>query len=172
MKLLVISDTHRYLNNAIDVLNSVKRNIDVVIHLGDHDDDAIMLQGKYPGLPFHYVSGNNDYNPDTPKEKLLTINGRKLLLTHGDRHRVYFTYERLYYYAAEKDADIVLFGHTHSPVVDDSGGLIVFNPGSLSLPRSTPNPTYGALDISDSGNISGVIMQITGKNRFEQLKRF
>ncbi|MCR4850866.1 MAG: metallophosphoesterase family protein, partial [Lachnospiraceae bacterium] len=37
--------------------------------------------------------------------------------------------------AAARDVDIVMFGHTHKPLVDLSGPVIAVNPGSLTYPR-------------------------------------
>ena len=40
MKILVLSDTHAYLENARAVLARLQGKVDAVFHLGDHDDDA------------------------------------------------------------------------------------------------------------------------------------
>ena len=44
MKILVLSDTHAYLENARAVLARLQGKVDAVFHLGDHDDDAVALQ--------------------------------------------------------------------------------------------------------------------------------
>ena len=49
------------------------------------------------------------------------------------------------YAAKEMDAQILLFGHTHRPLVDYDGTLWVMNPGSVG--RSNPC-TYGIITIS------------------------
>ena len=87
MKILVLSDTHAYLENARAVLARLQGKVDAVFHLGDHDDDAVALQQEFPKLPFHYVKGNNDYRVDTPSQKLVRLGGKTLLLTHGHRNR-------------------------------------------------------------------------------------
>lgn len=66
MKILVFSDTHNYLDNAREVLRRIGGQMDMVLHLGDHDTDAMELKKEFPSLPFHYVLGNNDYSWDTP----------------------------------------------------------------------------------------------------------
>ena len=88
MKILVLSDTHAYLENARAVLARLQGKVDAVFHLGDHDDDAVALQQEFPKLPFHYVKGNNDYRVDTPSQKLVRLGGKTLLLTHGHKQRV------------------------------------------------------------------------------------
>ena len=46
----------------------------------------------------------------------------------------------------ERQADAVLFGHTHKPFVDIRRGVAMLNPGSVG---SRVRPTYGTLDLSD-----------------------
>ena len=76
MKILALSDTHAYLENARAVLARLQGKVDAVFHLGDHDDDAVALQQEFPKLPFHYVKGNNDYRVDTPSQKLVRLGGK------------------------------------------------------------------------------------------------
>ena len=95
MKILVLSDTHAYLENARAVLARLQGKVDAVFHLGDHDDDAVTLQQEFPKLPFHYVKGNNDYRVDTPSQKLVRLGGKTLLLTHGHKQRVYWNYDTI-----------------------------------------------------------------------------
>ena len=95
MKILVLSDTHAYLENARAVLAQLQGKVDAVFHLGDHDDDAVALQQEFPKLPFHYVKGNNDYRVDTPSQKLVRLGGKTLLLTHGHKQRVYWNYDTI-----------------------------------------------------------------------------
>ena len=116
MKILVFSDTHNYLDNAREVLRRIGGQMDMVLHLGDHDTDAMELKKEFPSLPFHYVLGNNDYSWDTPDKKMVFAGGKKLLLVHGHKQRVYWNYDSISYWAEEQGADAVLFGHTHRPV--------------------------------------------------------
>ena len=141
MKILVFSDTHNYLDNAREVLRRIGGQMDMVLHLGDHDTDAMELKKEFPSLPFHYVLGNNDYSWDTPDKKMVFSGGKKLLLVHGHKQRA------------------VLFGHTHRPVYDDRGRVMLFNPGSISMPRGGTPPTFGILTIEENGRMEGAIME-------------
>lgn len=169
MKILVLSDTHGYLSNARDVLNRIGKYMSSVIHLGDHAYDAEDLQTEYPDLPFYIVKGNNDFGSKTPNKLMLTIHGKKLLLTHGYTHQVYWNYDTISYWAEQEGADIVLFGHTHSPVNDNTGRVMLFNPGSISLPRGVPQPTFGILEITEKG-VYGSIMEYINSQTF--LRKF
>lgn len=167
MKLLVLSDTHRFLGNAKNIIEKIGSKIDVIIHLGDHDNDAETLSIQYPNIKFYWVRGNNDFGKDTPFEFLLKVKGKKLLLTHGHRQQVHWNYGAISYFAEEQEADMVLFGHTHVPLNDRGGRVMLFNPGSISLPRSTKNPTFGIVTINDNGLIEASIMEYSSKNEFK-----
>lgn len=47
MKILVFSDTHNYLDNAREVLRRIGGQMDMVLHLGDHDTDAMELKRNF-----------------------------------------------------------------------------------------------------------------------------
>ena len=115
MKLLVISDTHGYFKNARNVINKIGDRIDAVIHLGDHDEDAAFFAEEFYDIPFYYVQGNNDYSLNTPEVKMISVNNRKIIFTHGHKQQVYWGYDKIAYWAEENGADAVFFGHTHRP---------------------------------------------------------
>lgn len=170
MKLLVISDSHRYLGYAENVIKRIGDKMEAILHLGDYDSDAKSLMPKFTDKKFYFVKGNNEISSsDTPFEEMIVFNGKKVLLTHGHRQQVHWNYDSLGYWADEKGADIVLFGHTHAPYLGYSGRVIVFNPGSISLPRTTDNPTFGVIDISDSGIIEASVMEYVSKNEFKKI---
>lgn len=167
MKILVLSDTHSYLDNARNVLKRIGGKMDLVFHLGDHDADALELQKEFPDLPFYYVKGNNDYLIDTPATKMVRAGGKVFLLTHGHKQRVHWNPDSIAYWAEEQGADVVLFGHTHMPVCDDSGRVMLFNPGSLSLPRGGSMPSFGIL-LVENGRVEGAIMEYWGEDTFQR----
>jgi hypothetical protein len=44
---------------------------------------------------------------------------------------------------------VVVFGHSHIPVVDDDGDLLMLNPGSPTDRRRMPTFTLATLDLED-----------------------
>ena len=49
-------------------------------------------------------------------------------------------------------ADIVMYGHTHRPVIDISKNIIAINPGSLSYPRQeNRKPSYMIMELDSAG---------------------
>ena len=160
MKILVLSDTHAYLENARAVLARLQGKVDAVFHLGDHDDDAVALQQEFPKLPFHYVKGNNDYRVDTPSQKLVRLGGKTLLLTHGHKQRVYWNYDTISYWAGGTGGGCCAFRtYAHAWLWEAGGRVALFNPGSISLPRGGTLPTFGILTMED-GRIEGQLWNI------------
>ena len=167
MQVLVLSDSHRFLENAEDVINMYADRIKTVIHLGDVEGDFRSLRKKYGNLDFYGVLGNNDRDSVMPYEMMAEIGGKKILLTHGHRQRVSYGFLSLSLWAKENNADAVLFGHIHMPVKEYFDGLLICNPGSISLPRSTDNPTFGILEISE--NVDFKVMEYLGKGKVREL---
>ena len=71
----------------------------------------------------------------------------KVLLTHGHRYRVHHGTEEIKDWARANGADIVMFGHTHRPVIE-MDDVIAVNPGSISQPRQeNRRPSYMVMEI-------------------------
>ena len=132
MKILVLSDSHAALSFMRRCIDTVQP--DAVIHLGDHYDDGTAMAEEYPQIPFYQVPGNcgahRCFIPD-PETRLETLDGVRILMTHGHRHHVKQTLIPLLADARASGADVVLFGHTHSACCQrEEDGLWVLNPGS------------------------------------------
>ena len=129
MKILIVSDTHRKDDNLKKVLEETAP-IDMLIHLGD-------LEGSEQYIP-EWV------NPGCQMQMVL--------LTHGHYYNVSLGAEQLILDAKAADFDIAMFGHTHRPYFDDSHGIIVLNPGSLSYPRQEGrHPSYMIMELDEQG---------------------
>ncbi|MDD3393850.1 MAG: metallophosphoesterase [Anaerotignum sp.] len=170
MKILVFSDSHGRIENAKAVLQRLERQVDMVFHLGDYDEDAIALQSMFSSLPFHYVKGNNDFGQDTPSHKLVLAQGKRFLLTHGHKQRVHYNLNTIAYWGEEQGVDAVVFGHTHVPLNDGGGRVYLFNPGSISLPRDSFTATFGIISI-ENGKMEGAIMEYTDRGEIRPRKR-
>ena len=167
MEILIISDTHGHTENAENLIENFK-HIKNIIHLGDVVEDAEKLAKIFSDRTFHFVAGNNDFSGKAPFEKLININGKKFFLVHGHRQRVNYTLLNLSFLAQERGAEAALFGHTHRPFYDESTGIALFNPGSISEPRSTEFPTFGIANITDNGRILFYIYEFISKNNFRK----
>ncbi len=158
MKVLIVSDTHRKNENYLKVVEMHKP--DMVIHCGDVEGSEYALESAVE-CPVHMVSGNNDFFSDLPRELELVIAGRKVLVTHGHNYYVSVGTEIIKQEAIARGFDIVMYGHTHRPVVDMGGGVIALNPGSLSYPRQEDHiPTYIIMETDRFGKLNFTIAQV------------
>ncbi len=151
MRILVISDTHRRLENLERLLQEIG-HIDMLIHLGDVEGQELIIQDMVQ-CPFYVIAGNNDYFSVLPREMELEIQGKKVLLTHGHRYLVSQGTERVKEEAIARRMDIVMFGHSHKPVIDIDQEVTAVSPGSLSYPRQNGRkPSYLIVQVDDRGN--------------------
>lgn len=150
MKILVVSDTHRKDANLEKVLEA-EGPIDRLIHLGDAEES----EGRFLSMadcPVDIVCGNNDYLGDLPKEKEITLGNYNVLLTHGHYYYVSLDTKMLAREARARGFDIVMYGHTHRPRIENKQGLVMLNPGSLSYPRQEGRmPSYIVMEIGEDG---------------------
>jgi len=131
MRIAAVSDSHGgmfHLERFIEFCRQEK--IDQIFHLGDVVDDAKYLRRSLD-IPVALVAGNCDFYSREPREIVLTLQGVRFLLVHGDRYGVKLGCDRLSYYAEEKNAQCALFGHTHRPFAGMVGNALLVNPGAL-----------------------------------------
>lgn len=151
-KVLVISDTHGRTEHLEKLLPLVQP-IDQLIHLGDVGRDVDYIE-VLAGCPCCFVAGNNDYYSDLPRERLIKLNAVPMFLTHGHYYYVNARKDFIRSAAVQRGARVALFGHTHVPYLEETDGILLANPGSLSLPRQSDHcPTYLLLMIGEDGSI-------------------
>lgn len=165
MKALVFSDSHNSVWLMNELAEKYRSKINCIIHLGDCTEDTEELQDICRGIPIYQVRGNNDYDSIYPSERVVTLGTKRVYMAHGHRHRVYYTTDRIYYAAAQEQADIALFGHTHSPYLENEGGILVMNPGSISLPRSSVGKTFAFITIESGKTVASVMSYDRGEIR-------
>lgn len=149
-KILIVSDTH----GSIDSIKSVikKEKPDYTIHAGDFCVDIDFMKEHFS----HFVAGNNDVEGSEILE--FSIDNINFVLTHGHRIITFFSFhntkmERLNEFLISKNADVLIFGHTHIEMFEKNNDLFILNPGSLVYPRNTNSKkTYMILHI-DNGKI-------------------
>ena len=150
MKIFVMSDNHGRLDNIRKALQAeADTEFDLAFHLGDaeHTEDAIKT--LFGDVPVDFVSGNMDmYYSTYPVDVVVNKCGHRILLTHGHEHRARSGVMYMRDAAAARDADIVVYGHTHVPDIRAFGGMWFFNPGSISFPRQDDRRcSYGILTL-------------------------
>lgn len=159
MRILIVSDTHGR-HSGFDTALRQAGAIDMLIHLGDTEGGEHYMDAM-TDCPAYIVSGNNDFFSELPREMEIPIGKYKAFLTHGHYYYVSLGTERLLEEAKARGADIVMFGHTHKPLLEQSEGITILNPGSLSFPRQEGRKgSYIIMEIDDSGDASYTINYI------------
>ncbi len=166
MKLLVISDTHGRITPVWELLQK-KKDFDLLIHLGDVEEDAHLL-AEDAGLDLVVVPGNMDgaFDLQSCVQELQTEAG-KILLTHGHIFGVSSSEEQLVAEAKKRGCVGVFYGHTHRSTYQEKDGLVVINPGSASRPRDGNPPSYAIVHTRPEG-LEGSILYFTEKGSTPQ----
>lgn len=147
----VVSDSHRRFGLVASMRAQCGR-LDWLLHAGDHLTDAPRIAAAL-GVDadrVRAVAGNCDFPATEPAELLLELGGVKVLMVHGHQHGVKAGPQRLFYRAREVGARVAVFGHSHIPFLEDVDGVLLLNPGSLSMPRRPQDPpSCAVLEIAD-----------------------
>ena len=133
-----------------------------MIFLGDGLNDLFSCE-QFENIIPYFVRGNCDFDallsPFGERalfSQLITIGNYKVFITHGHLFSVKSTRDELCREASRLGADIVLFGHTHVPLLEyiEKGSirgverdLTLFNPGSLD----GYDGMFGNLSFSENG---------------------
>jgi len=143
MRIIVMSDSHGDEGTVSTVSSLIA---DAHFHCGDSE-----LLAENPIFDEIYkVRGNCDFDSRFPKEVLVSVGGKLILMVHGHEHDIKVSLKGLYYRAKEKDADIVLFGHSHLYGAGMRDGILFVNPGSTMQPRGGNPPTYAVIEWDES----------------------
>jgi uncharacterized protein len=138
----LISDTHGLLRP--DILD-LFAGVDLIVHAGDVGGPSVLAALRRIA-PVQAVWGNVDdvHNPALARERMVPVGGLTLHVSHG--HELGSpTPERV---LASYDADVVVFGHTHKPVVVRQGARLAINPGAAGPRRFDLQPSVGRLTVS------------------------
>ena len=146
MRIAVISDTHMPRGARALPARCVEelRAADAILHGGDFMRVEILQMLQTLGPPVHGVHGNVDdeaLRRMLPAARVVELGGARIGMVHdagprtGRLKRMRFRF---------KDADAVVFGHSHLPLHEtDEAGFQIFNPGSPTERRSAPTHTMG-----------------------------
>lgn len=151
-KYLVFSDSHGRDEKMLDIIKRHKE-AEGIFFLGDIENYGDRLRNSIPG-PVYMVRGNCDWSLRAQDFLVFPLHGHRIAMTHGHRQHVNMGIDTLKYWALEKEADVVMYGHTHVPFVEQTSTMTILNPGSISRPRQSEHiPTYGLIDFIDNGEI-------------------
>ncbi|MBQ1376674.1 MAG: metallophosphoesterase, partial [Lachnospiraceae bacterium] len=158
MKILAVSDSHNKEANLGKIFKY--EEFDAVVFLGDVEYGGQkvrkLLEKKDPLCPIVFVLGNCDEEMGLsyPVKSVPSYDGIRFFLTHGHKYAVSQGREGLAKAALEEGASYALFGHLHVPILEEVMGVVCFNPGSVSEPRTEDHrPSYGLI-VTENGKAS------------------
>ena len=142
----IVSDTHGLVRpEALDAL----RGVDMILHGGDIGK-AEVLSELEKIAPVAAVRGNNDrdeWASRIPETASLEIDGLSLFMIHDIKTLK----------GEPTDHDVIVFGHSHKPLVEDRSGVLYINPGSAGPRRFKLPVTVARLAIENAAASAEII---------------
>jgi putative phosphoesterase len=138
----LISDTHGLVRPEIF---AALAGVELILHAGDVGGAGVLTEiGAL--APVYAVYGNTDApGGSLPAELDLDLGGLSIHVSHG--HELGSpTPARL---LARSKADVIVFGHTHKPLVERDGARLVVNPGAAGPRRFNLKPSVARMAIAN-----------------------
>ena len=178
MKYLVISDIHGSAESLEKVLDNFGKDADYLLLCGDylnHGPRNPLPEGWNPKKTAELLNKNKERiicvrgNCDAEVDEMVLefpclaaytniFDGGKRFFVH---HGHLYSREKLETWLPE--GTMVVSGHTHVTVLEKNGGLVYFNPGSISLPKCEDGKTCGIIEVSADGKVKISLYTIDGE---------
>jgi putative phosphoesterase len=139
----LISDTHGLVRAEV---HEALKNVELILHAGDVGGDEILDELSIIA-PVQAVHGNTD-GPGNPRLRAaidMSIDGIRIHVSHGHELGVPKPEKLLARYAA----DVIVYGHTHQPLVVKADDRLVVNPGAAGPARFDLKPSVAILEIAN-----------------------
>ncbi|MCL7413545.1 MAG: metallophosphoesterase [ANME-2 cluster archaeon] len=175
MKLIVLSDTHiRSGQSLLDLLPeeliSIIKNSDIIIHAGDFESLECYheLSGLGRLVAVHGDADVPELMEFLPERETMEVEGIKIGIVHKGQLTSDHV-DGLRYLAKEMDVDVLVFGHFHHPIIEQTDVLLL-SPGSAIVP-GIAEPSAIELEISGK-QVKGKVIRCTGDvcSYFEYVK--
>ena len=143
MVLGLVSDTHGLVRPEIF---AALEGVELIVHAGDVGGRSV-IDELTAIAPVRAVYGNCDVagEPGLEARLVLEIEGVSIHVSHG--HELGSpTPEKL---LTRYRADVVIFGHTHKPLVERSGARLVTNPGAAGPRRFSLKPSVARMTVEN-----------------------
>src|SRR5918996_2456242 len=144
MRIGVISDTHGLLRPQVF---DVFKEVDHILHGGDVGKWEILneLQALAPLTAVYGNTDGSELKAKLPQVARIQLEGFEVVVTHGDQLGSP-TPAKLH--AAFPEAEIIVFGHTHKPVLELVDRTVtVMNPGAAGPARFDLKPSVGIMEL-------------------------
>lgn len=153
LRIGVISDTHGLLRPEAKAFLA---GCDHIVHGGDIGNQAI-LDALAAIAPLTVVRGNNDrgaWGEEVPETALLTVGGVRIYAIHD--------IGQLDIDPVAEGVSVVVYGHSHKPVVERRAGVLYLNPGSAG-PRRFSLPISAAEIVVEDGIADARVIELIGR---------
>jgi putative phosphoesterase len=137
----LVSDTHSLIRPE---LFTALAGVDLILHAGDVGGSGV-LTGLGAIAPVQAVFGNTDdpADPALRAEILVDVSGLSVHVSHGHELGNPTSQELL----SRFSADVIVFGHTHKPLVERAGARLVVNPGAAGPRRFSLKPSVARMRV-------------------------
>ncbi len=143
MRVGLISDTHGLVRPDVAAAFA---GVALILHAGDVGSGAVLTELECIA-PVDAVLGNVDPSElRLPRTLSRQVDGLEIFVTHGHEVVGSPTPDKL---VATYHADVIVFGHTHRPVVRRLGATLVVNPGAAGPRRFNLLPSVAILTIGN-----------------------
>jgi hypothetical protein len=116
--------------------------VELILHAGDVGDDVLIEIQSI--APVYAVYGNTDApGGSLPAARDLDLDGVAVHVSHGHELGSPTPGKLL----ASYNADVIVYGHTHKPLVERVGRRLVVNPGAAGPRRFDSKPSVARLKI-------------------------
>lgn len=144
----ILSDTHldRVTETFKETVRREFQDVDLIVHAGDMTSRAIHdYLSNWRLLAVRGNMDDYDLSLSLPEQRIEEVEGRKVAIVHGWGSPVGLPELILQRF---RDADLIIFGHTHEPLARWRGSTLLFNPGSY---RGYPGRkgTIGIIELGD-----------------------
>ncbi|MDF9748326.1 metallophosphoesterase [Natrinema salsiterrestre] len=159
----IFSDTHSSDGHELEgEALTAAREADTVIHAGDFTSETALEAFQRECDRLFAVHGNADsaaVRDRLPTARVVEAGGARFAATHrrdgGETGLAMF--------GRSRDADVVVFGHSHRPTVVETEDTVLLNPGSHADPRGN-RPGFATLEPATerAGALEGEIREPDG----------
>lgn len=155
----VLSDTHipKAALALPEIIYEKFRGVDLILHAGDLIEIGV-LEKLRAAAPVRAVCGNMDMHEvraELPEKDIVEVEGFRIGLVHGygPPGNIIDTVSKEF-----KNVDVIVFGHSHSPISQKIKKTLFFNPGSPTDKIFAPYNSFGMLEVGEE--ITGRIIRL------------
>lgn len=151
----VISDTHIPLDITelpASLLHELS-TYDAIIHAGDFVSLEVLRTLQALGPEVYAVYGNldgYDLRKELPMQRTESLGGKRIGITHGWGPPIRLEQRVRHRFDA---VDLIVFGHSHIPCVEEIEGVIMLNPGSVAMNRHHTSSSYAVVHLDENISI-------------------